>query len=263
MNNNRENYSNQLAKFNDEIVELQSFYNLHPIQITNLFNEALKDIYIEEGDKNDYLLYRDKHQIFLYNIPNKSINIKNISLKKYKKLKAKLQEEIYKTSIINENILVVSELANKHFIKCNKYKQSNRNVYFKISKVNKNIQNRIIFKYKIDYFNDNIEYINNINSLWIYVEPSKLKKKLISSMETQDIIINIDIFHYYIIKQITITLLNKIANKTKFKIQLKFIDRNKKEIYLKNNTYMPLTLIRYISKYIYKLTTYSIKLENK
>jgi len=44
---NSENYSTILEAFNNEILQLQKLYNLHPIEIYNIFNDALKNVYTQ------------------------------------------------------------------------------------------------------------------------------------------------------------------------------------------------------------------------
>jgi len=258
--NNRNNYIDKLNAFNDEILQLQEFYNLHPIEIINLFNDTLKEIYLNESNKDEYLIYRDKYQLFFYHIPTKTIKVKNISLSKYKQLRNILQQEIYKKSLDNETLILVSNIASKQFIKCKKYKSSNKYIYLKPDKTNMNIQKNIIFRYEIDYL-DNIEFINNLNETWILVEHKKLKKKILHTKQNT-IVISIDIFHIKVVMQLVKSLLKKIAIKTKFNMRIRARNRQAKIISLVNTTYLPLSLIKFIQAYVYHYTTYTVFFEN-
>lgn len=256
--NKRDDFISKLEAIEKEILELQEFYNLHAIEIKNLINHAIVLSYIKDENVKDYIAYKDSTQIYLYNIRTKENKIKNISMAKYKEVKQYFVKLVQSVSIKHNLTSSLTSLSNYNFINTTVTKRSNKYIYLKPINTTNAILNNISFKYKKDQFNDNIEYLLSKNEYWIFIETTKLLSKIKKNPSYTDLEIRIDLFHVNVARKFTQYLLNKISKKTKFKINIKCINRDTKEIYLFVKEYMPLTLIEYIKNYVYTQANYMV-----
>lgn len=237
----------------NEFINIANFYNLHLIEVHNLFIEALKIVYLK---RNEVVYLNDSNQLFFYNPKTKYCHFFNISQDKFSKLYKTFHSSISKRSDENSKKSFYKLLEKNKYVEVILTNKTRKYAYFKLNDKSA-MSLEIQFVAKI---NNKLEddFLNNNKTIWIkfdkayidYIYKSKGNYKLIKC----------NIIDYDINKKFINHYFEEIRTKTngRFSLSIKGFNKEKSIIHIDCNDFMPKTFIEHIETIIKDNTTYSV-----
>jgi len=245
----------KLVKIKNELSYIANLYDLHMIEVLNIFNYSLIETY--KLDKSHYLVNLTlNNQIIFYHMFEHTEILYNLSKEKFNTFYKVFHTNISKKSDINMVSLFYISLNKQKYIElC--IKDRTRKFLTLIPKETKGLYKYLTFKYPIKSKYDN-DFIDNNKTFWITLSTKNLHHIKGIRIAKKNIILDCDIIDYNINKLLINHFLEKIATKTKNKINLKvkFYNHKNKIINLICSEYIPVLFIKYIENYIYLNTNY-------
>lgn len=237
-------------------MELANFHNLHIIQVQNIFNEALRIVYLK---RNEVVFLNEKNQLFFYNPKTKYCHFFNISKDNFSKLYKTFYSLIEQRSFQANRKAFLRNLEKNKYLELKLVAKTRKYAYFSINN-NSFFSKNLKFKAKINSKEE--EVFLEQNSL-IWIKFNKYHLEYIYKDNQKDRTININIIDYEINKKFIEFYFKKINEKTnsKFNFKIKGLNKDKSIIHVSCNNYLPNTFIKYIETYIYKNTSYKTYIE--
>ena len=249
----------RLVTIKNELSDMASLYDLHIIEVLNIFNYSLIETY--KLNRSHYLVnFTLNNQIIFYHMFEHKEILYNLSKDKFNTFYKIFNTNISKKSETNMVALFYTSLNQQKYIELS-IKGRTRRFLTLIPKETKGLYKYLTFKYSIKSKYDD-DFIDKNNTFWITLTPKNLHHIKDIKIAKKSVILDCDIIDYNINKLLINHFLEKIALKTKNKINLriKFYNHKNKIVNLICSEYIPILFIKYIENYIYINTNYRTNL---
>lgn len=245
----------KLVNLRNELKDIANLYDLHIIEVINIFNNSLIEAY-NLDTANHLVNVNINNQIIFYHIFEQKELLYNLSQERFNIFSKLFYSKIYIKNNSNMVSAFYTSLNQQQFIELIK-KDKSRKYLTLTPKNTQGLYKSLVFKYKIisKYASD---FIDNNETFWIKLSTKNLYQ--IQNMQhlKNTITLNCDILDIQVLKLLISHFLEKIALKTnnKINIRVKFYNHKNKIINLICSTYIPVLFIQYIENYIFINTSY-------
>lgn len=253
---------NNLQKLLNEIKTMASLYDLHMIEIENIFSDSIIKAY-ELNIKEWIVTINSNHQIVFLNTIDKKEKIYNISIKMFTKIFKLFNDSVQKRSEYDMKKSFKEEIKKLKFIELNILKRTKKRLY--LIPINFKILNsKFIFVHNIMSKIED-DYISANDTFFIKLSKNNIAEITNSELIKKEIELDCNILDYNLNKLIIEHFLNKIYEKSNKKIllKIKFFNKNSNTIHLACNSFIPKTFTKYIENYILINTSYKTNLIKK
>jgi len=257
-----EELKNKLVNLQKEFNELASLYDLHIIEVINIFHASLLEAY-NYSFETFLVELNIKNQIIFYNTLEKKEVIYNFSKQKFGSIYKIFNKKLQIKSDSNLLSSFYSALSNTEYLELKIFKRT-RNYVYLMPVHNNRINKNINFKFKIASKIHEL-YTKQHDTFWIKLSISNIDKIKYQNILKEKILLECNLIDYKINKKLIEHFFSKIFTKSNEKIGLsiKFYNPKSNTIHVTCNSFIPKLFINYIEQYILTNTTYKVNFLKK
>jgi len=251
-----------LREIERELLILSNLYNLHKLEVKNIFNRTLIDIYSNKKKEFNLSTINFNNDVVLYNTINGIKKVFQFRRDDYKKFYNRFNRKIVLKNRSDIKLSIVNSIEDDKFIALEYDYHTRRAVYFKAVNSN-NYLKKFHFKYnckdkqEIFFFRTTEENI--------YINKPKNVKDILKKedlLENKTFILNCKVTPYEYIRHISVGLAKKIYDKTDGDIALKFkyVNPYSKVVVFESNFYMTEMFLTYLDNWLKERINYGFSL---